>query len=78
MKLQLVDNIGAHLKRYSVQALGLLVTLEACWRMIPEDVRAKMPEDIKDGAAVVIALAGLIGALLKQTDLKPTEFFSGR
>ncbi len=75
--MRFVNNIGAHLKRYSVMALGALVALEGAWLAIPAPIQERLPDALKDNVSLAIAAAGLVGALIKQRDLKPAEFFSG-
>jgi hypothetical protein len=70
MKILWVDNIKAHLKRYSVQALAAVATLQAAWLGLDLSLKAALPEYLVNGLSAFFAVAGLIGAFIKQDEAK--------
>jgi hypothetical protein len=66
MKIDWVVNIKAHLKRYSVQALAAVATLQAAWLGLEPSLREALPSGLVSGLSAFLAMAGLIGAFIKQ------------
>lgn len=68
-----VDDVKAHLRRYSVFFLGALASLQAAWMGLAPEIKALLPEQFIQIVSLVLAIGGLIGAFLKQ-NLEPYEF----
>jgi hypothetical protein len=68
-----VDDLKAHLKRYSVICLGLLASLQTAWIAMPPEIRNALPERFVTVVSIALAIGGFIGGLLKQ-NLRPSDF----
>lgn len=88
-KLELVDNLNTHLKRFSIIALGILAALQAAygvidvylqtfgawWVALDPALKDGLPENVKSAINLGVALFGLLGGLLKQ-NIAPKDFFA--
>lgn len=52
---------------FSVQAIAALAILPTVWMLLPEDLRASVPDAYKAGLAALIGLAGWIGRIIDQS-----------
>ena len=66
MPIKFVDDIKAHLKRYSVIALGALAAIQPVWLGLDATIKDGVPAWLSMGVNTALALAGIVGALLKQ------------
>ena len=53
-------------KWFSVQALSLAATIQATWALIPDDLKASIPQEWVAGATSVILVLGVLGRILDQ------------
>lgn len=60
------DDIGPHLKRYSVWSLGALGTLQTAWLALPDAIKQGLPATAVTALSTLLAVGGLIGAFMKQ------------
>lgn len=61
------------LRRYSVQALAVVTTIQGAWVMLPMEIKAHVPDWIVTSISCLIAAAGLIGAFMNQRGLTSVE-----
>jgi hypothetical protein len=66
MTLKIVPNWRAHLRRYTVMALGAIGTLQLSWLAIPQDIKDTLPGWFSQGLALLIVGGGLLGAFVNQ------------
>ena len=73
LRSKFVDDLAAHLKRYSVVMLAALLAIQPVWIGLDDAIKGGLPMWFTMPINMLLAVAGLIGALLKQ-DLKPSQF----
>ena len=64
--MKIVYNWKAHLRRYSVIALGAAGTLQVTWLAIPQSLKDSLPAWFVQGFSLAIVAAGLVGAFVNQ------------
>ena len=71
--MKIVENWTAHLRRYSVLALGAAGTLQVSWLAMPQEMKNTLPDWFVQGFSLAIVGAGLIGAFVKQGIVPPGD-----
>lgn len=64
--MKMVSDWRSFLRWYSTWANAALVSVGATWLMVPEDMRAAVPPEWLAAAAVVLAVGGSVGRIIKQ------------
>jgi di/tricarboxylate transporter len=64
--MRLVDNARAAWRWASVQVLAVLAVLPLVWAELPEDIRSMVPHEWQPWVLSALALAGIVGRLVKQ------------
>lgn len=64
--MKIVDNWKKHLKRYTVQGLAALATLQGAWLVVPDSIKANLPDWLSQGLAIAFTLAILASAFVHQ------------
>lgn len=73
LRARFVDDLKAHLKRYSLWAITAFGIVQAAWLSLDPSVKAALPADLAAKIGLIIAGLGVVGALLKQ-GLSPSQF----
>jgi len=71
--MKIVTNWKAHLKRYSMQALGALGLIQGAWLTLPTEIKDHLPTWLVTTVCVIIAAAGLFGGVLHQGIIEPDK-----
>jgi len=74
LKLEIVDDLASHLKRYSVRGLAAIAALQPVWAGLDAVVRDGVPGWLKLTVNSVLAIAVLGLALVKQPIAKEAFF----
>lgn len=64
--MKLVKNAGQAWRWFSVQADAVAIAGAGAWLAIPDDMRAAVPADWLAVGAIVLAVLGIVGRLVKQ------------
>jgi len=73
LRSRFVDDLKAHLKRYSLWMLAALLAIQPVWLGLDDAIKGGLPNWFTMPINMALAAAGIIGALLKQ-DLNPAQF----
>ena len=59
----------------SVQAMSLLLAIQAAWPQIPDDIKAELPAHLMHWISVAMLIAGIVLRVVQQPSLteKPPE-----
>ncbi len=68
--MKLVDNAKNWYKMFSVQAQLAAGSILGSWRLIPEDLKQNLPQNIVIGVAIALLVLGVIGRLIKQDNVE--------
>lgn len=68
--MKLVDNARNWYKMFSIQAQIVAGGILGSWSMIPESLRANIPQNVVIGVAITLLVLGVIGRLIKQDSVE--------
>lgn len=66
MKLRLVENWKDAKKWFSVHAMLWAGAIQACWMIVPEDMKASLPSKVISSATIALMFFGIIGRVVSQ------------
>jgi len=64
--MKLVPNARQSWRWFSVQAMTVAAALQGAWMAVPDDLKARAPDDLANALTVVILALGVIGRLVPQ------------
>lgn len=64
--MKFVEDAKSAWRWFSVQAMTAAAALQGGWLMLPEDLRASVPDNAVKAVTVAILALGIIGRLVKQ------------
>ena len=61
---------GAHRawRFFSVQAMALVVAIQAGWQAMPDDMASRIPDAWVTGLSITVLVLGIMGRLVRQDD----------
>lgn len=59
--MTLVNNWHRLYRSFSVQAMGLALSIQAAWPLMPDDLKAALPHDVARWVSIMLLVAGILG-----------------
>lgn len=66
MTPKLIPNWRRAWRMASVQAMSAALAILSAWGAMPEDLKARIPEDVVLGLAIALLVLGIVGRLVDQ------------